>query len=69
MKAANTVLDYDQVEFTIGYEKWLQQAFSELSVEELDEMEEDFFKSSAVKNRIVTLKPLNNPYYQPYQGA
>lgn len=69
MKAVNTVLNYDQMEFNLSYRKWLMETFSEPSVEELDEMERDFFKSLTVKNRIVTLKPLNNPFYQPYQGA
>lgn len=69
MKAINTVIDYDQMEFEISYRKWLKEAFSEPTSVELDEMEEDFFKSSAVKNRIITLKPANNQYYQPLQGA
>lgn len=69
MKAINTITDYDQVEFEISYRKWLMETFSEPSVEELDEMERDFFKSLTVSNRIVTLKPLNNPYYQPTIGA
>ena len=69
MRAINTIINYDQVEFEISYTKWLMEAFSEPSVEELDEMERDFFKSLTVSNRIVTLKPLNNPNYQPTIGA
>lgn len=69
MRAINTIIDYDQVEFEISYRKWLMETFSEPSVEELDEMERDLNRSLTVKNRIVTLKPLNNPFYQPYQGA
>jgi len=69
MKAVNTVLNYDQMEFNLSYTKWLMETFSEPSVEELDEMERDFFKSLTVKNRIVTQRPLNNPYYQPTIGA
>ena len=69
MRAINTIINYDQVEFEISYTKYLMEVFSEPSVEELDEMERDFFKSLTSENRIVTLKPLNNPFYQPYQGA
>lgn len=69
MRAINIIIDYDQVEFEISYRKWLMETFSEPSVEELDEMERDLNRSLTVKNRIVTIKPLNNPFYQPYQGA
>jgi hypothetical protein len=69
MRAINTIIDYDQVEFEISYSKWPREAFNEPSVEELDEMERDLCRSLTVENRIVTLKPLNNPFYQPYQGA
>jgi hypothetical protein len=69
MKAINTITDYDQVEFSISYTKWLQETFTEPSVEELDEMEKHFYKCLTVKNRIVTSKPLNNPFYQPTIGA
>lgn len=69
MRAINTIVDNDKMEFEISYMKWLMEAFSEPSVEELDEMERDLNRSLTVKNRIVTLKPLNNLYYQPYQGA
>jgi hypothetical protein len=69
MRAINTIRDYDQIEFEISYTKWLMEAFSEPSVEELDEMEKHFYKCLTSENRIVTLKPLNNPFYQPYQGA
>lgn len=69
MRAVNIILDNDQMEFEISYTKWLYEAFSEPSVEELNEMERDLNRSLTVENRIVTLKPLNNPYYQPLQGA
>jgi len=69
MRAINTIIDYDQVEFYLGYDKYLREAFSEISIEEIKKMEEDFFKSSAVSSRSLSLKPLNNPFYQPYQGA
>ena len=69
MRAINTIIDYNQVEFEVSYTKWLMEAFSEPSELELQEMEDTFYKVSTVKNRIVTLKPLNNPFYQPYQGA
>lgn len=68
-KITNTYLQNQDLYFEISYTKWLQEAFSEPSVEELNEMERDLNRSLTVKNRIVTLKPLNNPYYQPYQGA
>ena len=49
----------------LSYAEWLRDNQSEPSEEELHEMEEDFYKSSAVKNRIVTHKSLNNKHYQP----
>lgn len=69
MRAVNTITDYDQIEFEISYTKWLNEAFSEPTESEINEMEEDFFKPSAVSNRIISLKPVNNQYYQPLQGA
>ena len=69
MKAINTVLVDDQMDFKITYNMWLTEAFSELTELEINEMEEDFFKSSTVSNRIISLKPVNNQYYQPIIGA
>jgi hypothetical protein len=69
MRAVNTIINYDQVEFEISYTKWLMEAFSEPSELELQEMEDTLYKVSTVKNRIVTLKPLNNIDYFPPQGA
>lgn len=69
MRAINTITNYENRDFTIGYEKWLRESFNEPSVEELDEMERDLCRSLTVKNRIVTLKPLNNIDYQPTIGA
>jgi hypothetical protein len=68
-KITNTYLQNQDLHFHVSYTKWLMETFSEPSVEELDEMERDLCRSLTSENRIVTLKPLNNPYYQPYQGA
>lgn len=68
MKAINIIIDNDQLEFKISYSKWLQEAFSKPSIEELNEMERDLCRPLTVKNRIVTHRPLNNPHYQP-QGV
>lgn len=68
MKAINIIIDNDQLEFKISYSKWLQEAFSEPSVEELNEMERDLCRPLTEKNRIVTHRPLNNPHYQ-HQGV
>ena len=59
----------DDFELDLSYQEWLMDNFSEPSEAELDEMEEDFNKSSAVKNRIIAQKPLNNYNYEPKQGA
>lgn len=68
-KITNTYLQNQDLHFEISYTKWIMEVFSEPSVEELDEMEKHFYKCLTVSNRIVTQRPLNNPYYQPYQGA
>ena len=59
----------DDFELDLSYQEWLMDNYSEPSEAELDEMEEDFNKSSAVKNRIIAQKPLNNYNYEPKQGA
>lgn len=69
MRAINTILDYEKAEFEISYTKWLMEVFSEPTSVELDEMEKHFYKCLTVENRIITLKPINNQYYQPLQGA
>jgi hypothetical protein len=69
MRAINTIRDYDQREFYLGYEKYLREVFREPTESEIKKMEEDFFKPSTVSNRIISLKPANNQYYQPQQGA
>lgn len=68
-KITNTYLQNQDLHFEISYTKWLMEAFSEPSVEEIDEMERDFFKSLTVENRILTHRPLNNPNYNPKLGA
>lgn len=69
MRAINTLLDYEKTEFEISYSKWLMEVFTEPSEGELDEMERDLNRSLAEENRIITLKPANNQYYQPLQGV
>lgn len=69
MKAINALLDTEKREFEISYGKWLMEVFTEPSEAELDEMEKSFFKPFTTGNRIITLKPLNNPYYLPIIGA
>lgn len=69
MKAINFISEYDQREFYLGYEKYLREVFPEPTESEINQMEEDFFKSSTVENQIISLKPANNQYYQPLQGA
>lgn len=69
MRAINTLLDQDNMDFIIGYEKWLREAFIEAHESELQGMEDTLYKVSTEKNRIVTHRPLNNPNYQPLQGA
>jgi hypothetical protein len=68
-KITNTYLQNQDLHFEISYTKWLMEAFSEPSESELQEMEDTLYKVSTVKNRIVTLKPLNNIDYQPTIGA
>jgi len=63
MKAINIIVNQENVEFAIGYEKWLKEAFSEPTEAELNEMMESF-KPFTVGNRIIALKPVNNQYYQ-----
>lgn len=69
MRAINIILKQENADFSIGYDKWMRESFSEATSVELDEMEKHFYKCLTVENRIVTPKPLNNPNYQPYQGA
>jgi hypothetical protein len=69
MRAINSIRDYDQVEFEISYAKWLMEVFNEPTELELQKMENALYKTFAEKNRIVTLKPLNNIDYFPPQGA
>ena len=58
-----------EFELELSYREWLQANYSEPSECELDEMEEDFQKSSTVENRIIAQKPLNNLDYYPKYGA
>ena len=59
----------DEFEYLLSYEEYLRDNYSEPSEVELDEMEEEFRNSSALKNRIIAQKPLNNYNYEPKQGA
>jgi len=43
----------------LAYERWLRKFIKAPSSKELDDMEKEALK----------LKPQNNPYYQPLQGA
>lgn len=58
----------DDFKLDLSYQEWLRNNFSEPSEYELDEMEEDFIKSSALKNRIIAQTPSNNQDYQPLQA-
>ena len=59
----------DKFELDLSYQEWLRDNLMEPSENELNEMEEDFNKSSAVSNRIITHKHLNNINYDPTIGA
>ena len=56
-------------ELELSYQEWLRDNFSEPDGTELDEMNEDFKKPSLGKNRIITIKPLNNHNYNPTHSA
>ena len=56
-------------ELDLSYQEWLMDNYSEPSEAELDEMEEDYQKSSSGSNQIIAQKPLNNYNYEPKQGA
>jgi len=58
-----------EFELELSYNEWLRDNYSEPSGDELDEMEEDFKKSSTEENRIIAHKPLNNLDYYPKYGA
>ena len=59
-------------ELELGYMEWLRDNFSEPDDTELDEMGENFTKSSTGKNRIIThncLIPANNiDFFPPYSA-
>ena len=55
----------NEFELELSYQEWLIDNFQEPSEREINEMEEDFNKSSAVKNRIITNRALNNTDYSP----
>ena len=59
----------EEFELELSYQEWLRDNVIEPTTKELDEMEEDFIKSSTVKNRIIALQSLNNIYYNPKYGA
>ena len=59
----------DDFELELSYQEWLRDNFSEPDGTELDEMNEDLKKLSLGKNRIITLKPLNNHNYNPTYSA
>ena len=56
-------------ELDLRYQEWLMENYSEPSEDELNEMEEDFLKSSTVKDQIIAQTPVNNKYYNPLKGA
>lgn len=55
-----------KVENDMSYEEYLEQTHKEPRPDELNDMEKAFCKASLLKSY---QKPLNNPYYQPLQGA
>lgn len=50
----------------LDYDEYLSKTQKEPRGNELNDMEKVFCKTSVVKS---SKKPLNNPYYQPYQGS
>ena len=55
-----------EFELELSYQEWMMENVQEPSENELDEMEQDFYKKPHfVSNRIITHKALNNTNYQP----
>lgn len=67
MKVKDKYLDVKQQEFELDlcYQEWLRDNCIEPSEDELQQMEEEFVKSSILREHTVTLKPLNNITYSP----
>lgn len=63
MKVKDKYLDVKQQEFELdlSYQEWLRDN----CIEPSQQMEEEFVKSSILREHTVTLKPLNNITYSP----
>ena len=61
-------IQQQEFELELSYQEWLMENTTELSGDELDEMEHDFLtKPYYDKNRIITHSPLNNTNYNPME--
>ena len=58
----------DDFELELNYREWLRDNFSEPDESEINEMNEEI-NPSLGKNRIITIKPLNNHNYNPTHSA
>ena len=59
----------EEFELDLSYQEWLRDNLLEPSDDELNEMEEDFIKSSNRCNHILSDIALNNTDYNPAEGA
>jgi len=70
-KIKDALLMQEQKEFEIdfGYEEWLyENKVQQLSLSDVNKMEEDLNKPSTVSNHILSEVALNNANYNPQQG-
>ena len=70
-KIKDALLMQEQKEFEIdfGYEEWLyENKVQQLSVSDVNKMEEELVNPSTVSNHILSEVALNNANYNPQQG-